>query len=392
MALKGTLKDFGIADILQLIGQQGKTGTLHLKAKDHQVDVAFAEGNIVGAESATRNKRDLIGNMLVRAELITEAQLEAALDAQKRTLQRLGDVLVSQRAIDAEKFKQMVQLQITETLYKLFTWKSGNYAFEQGEVEIDPSFTPLRAESVLMEGFRMVDEWPLVKKRITSYEMTFDRGKELPPPSFESNAFDAALDDALSGQAPEPTSSPDGVGEVERKVYLLAVSGRDVRKIIDSSCLGEFESCKALSNLVTREYLRPVALSGKKSKGGLEGGESLFERAGSALGRALLSLTVLAALGFAATRIDFGAVRVGGTSGTRYTDPAAQRFVSRQQIARIGAAIDMYRLEKGSLPEKLEALVEAGLLQADDLKYPWRDTYFYRRTDAGAFVLLPPLR
>ena len=41
MALKGTLKDFGIADILQLIGQQQKTGTLHLKAREEEVHVSF---------------------------------------------------------------------------------------------------------------------------------------------------------------------------------------------------------------------------------------------------------------------------------------------------------------------------------------------------------------
>ena len=51
MALSGTLKDFGIADILQLIGQQTKTGQLHLKAKDQEVHIAFKDGNIVRAES-----------------------------------------------------------------------------------------------------------------------------------------------------------------------------------------------------------------------------------------------------------------------------------------------------------------------------------------------------
>ena len=70
MALKGTLKDFGIADILQLIGQQTKTGQLHLKAKDQEVHISFKDGNIVRAESSTRKKKDLIGSMLVRAELI----------------------------------------------------------------------------------------------------------------------------------------------------------------------------------------------------------------------------------------------------------------------------------------------------------------------------------
>ncbi|MCI0672161.1 MAG: DUF4388 domain-containing protein, partial [Myxococcaceae bacterium] len=71
MALQGTLKDFGIADILQLIGQQQKTGTLHLRSRDQEVHLAFREGVIVRAESTTRRRKDLIGAMLVRAELIT---------------------------------------------------------------------------------------------------------------------------------------------------------------------------------------------------------------------------------------------------------------------------------------------------------------------------------
>jgi hypothetical protein len=101
MALKGTLKDFGIADILQLIGQQQKTGVLYLKSKDQEVQVYFRDGNIVRAESVTRKKKDLIGNMLVRAEVITEKQLESALETQRRTLKRLGDVLVSSGAISS---------------------------------------------------------------------------------------------------------------------------------------------------------------------------------------------------------------------------------------------------------------------------------------------------
>ena len=124
MALQGTLKDFGIADILQLIGQQQKTGTLLLAAKDQEVQIGFRDGSIVRAESTTRRKKDLIGNMLVRAELISESQLELALDTQRRTLKRLGDVLVSERILSAERFRQMMQLQATETLYRLFTWKA----------------------------------------------------------------------------------------------------------------------------------------------------------------------------------------------------------------------------------------------------------------------------
>lgn len=390
MALSGTLKDFGIADILQLIGQQQKTGRLHLKSRDQEVHVAFKDGNIVKAESTTRKKKELIGNMLVRAELITEAQLESALETQKRTLKRLGDVLVAGKMITHERFKQMVQLQTTETLYKLFGWKSGTYQFEQEEVEFDEAALALRAESVLMEGFRMVDEWPVIKKTITSYELTFERLKELPAPAIEADAFDAALDDAFAEEKKvEKKGEFKSIGENERKVYLLVNAGRDVRKLIDLSCLGEFETCKALLNLVNLGYLKIIAAEGRTHAVG--GGDSVVQRVAGAVGRVALSALMLAALVFVGSRVNLDAFSLS-SSPSSFADPAAQRVISRAQMSRIEAAIGVYRLETGALPQKLDALVEAGLLLQNDIRYPWREPYHYRRAEDGSFILLPPLR
>lgn len=385
MALKGTLKDFGIADILQLIGQQGKTGQLHLKARDQEVAIAFKEGAIVRAESSTRRKKDLIGTMLVRAELITEAQLDQALETQRRTLQRLGDVLTAQGAIGADKFRQMVQLQYTETLYKLFTWKTGTYEFEQVEVEPDPVFTPLRAESVLMEGFRIIDEWPVVRRRIVSPSMTFERQKELPPPPLKADEFDAALDDAVGGGS---AKGEGDVSEVERQIYAYALRGFQVRKIIDLSCIGEFETCKALLNLVNEDYLRVVPTVGQAED--FEEQESLLSRVFQVMGRVAVTMVVLAVLAFLGSRLDVAALGLG--SATTFSDPAFQRVLSQRQLGRVAAALEVYRLEQGKLPEQLDALVSSGLLREDDLRYPWRDPYFYRPLESGQFQLLPPLR
>jgi hypothetical protein len=390
MALKGTLKDFGIADILQLIGQQQKTGELTVTFKGDAVTVTFKDGNIIRAESASRNKKTLIGMMLVRAGLIDEAQLQMALDTQKRTLQRLGDVLVSSGFIAAEKFRDVVQLKTSETLFRLFTWHSGNYEFEQKEVEVDPAAAPLRAESVLMEGFRRVDEWPVVRKRITSLQMTFERRRELPPPQLTRDDFDAALDDAFEEGREEPAKGEfQSIGESERTCFLLAEPGRTVQRIVELSCLGEFETAKALSTLVNLDYLGTLP---PRTKGGDDfETDSRASAVLGAAGRIALTMVVLGGVVLIGSRLDFGSVRLG-PNATTYTDPAAQRFVGRQQVTRIEAALEVHRLEKGDLPNTLGELVEEGLLAPDDLRYPWRDEYFYRRQGEGAFVLLPPLR
>ena len=41
-------------------------------------------------------------------------------------------------------------------------------------------------------------------------------------------------------------------------MYEEIATGRDLRKLVDLSCLGEFETCKALYNLVKGEYVRAI--------------------------------------------------------------------------------------------------------------------------------------
>jgi hypothetical protein len=394
MALNGTLKGFGIADILQLIGQQQKTGVLYLKSKEQDVQVYFKDGNIVRAESTTRKKKDLIGSMLVRAELITEQQLTSALETQKRTLKRLGDVLTSSGFISPEKLKQMMQLQVTETLYGLFSWKSGSYEFKVEDVQTDgESVSPLRAESVLMEGFRMVDEWPHVRKKISHEAMTFEVLKPLPASKYQEKEddFDASFDDAFSEEKREENKGEfKSIGKAERRVFELIAPGRDVRKLVDLSCLGDFETSKALFNLVNLEYVRALQPTGRAASGG--GATGLLVQVGGMVARAVVTVMVLATLGFVGSRLKPDTWDLGDESASSFADPAAQRLVARAQQTRIEAALEVFRLEKGGLPERLETLVEAGLLQREDLRYPWRDDYYYRRTSDRQFILLPPLR
>jgi hypothetical protein len=142
----------------------------------------MSNGSVVSAEYAGRKARDKLGSLLVRGALITQEQLDEALGVQKRTLRRLGDILVDLGMVTKEQLRDMTSLQTTQTLYKLFHWKAGTYAFEPREVAFDrETVSPLRCEAVLMEGYRLIDEWPIVRRKITSTALTFDRVKLLDP-------------------------------------------------------------------------------------------------------------------------------------------------------------------------------------------------------------------
>jgi uncharacterized protein DUF4388 len=407
VALTGTLKDFGIAEILQLIGQQMKSGVLHLESRDDEIHIALAEGNVVRAESAGRKARERLGNMLVRAEIITREELDYALDLQKRSLRRLGDLLVELDFIAKDDLQEMTALQTTETIYRLFHWKSGTYAFEAGEVEWDAeTVTPLRAESVLMEGFRRVDEWPMVRKRITSTAMSFEPARPLEPmPAPEplaperTGAASAAAADADGdvdaafdglGEAPEERRGEfANVGEHERRVHALALPGRTVEKIVDLSRIGEFETCKALTNLVNLGYLRAIGPAGRTSTVGAHAQDG-WARLRTGAARVLATLAVAAALAGLAYWADPRGL-IAGADGASLGDNGAQRFLARCQVARLRGALEVYRLERGEYPAALGALVDAGLTNRRDLRHPWANEYFYRRGADGGFVLLPPI-
>ena len=93
----------------------------------------------------------------------------------KKTLQRLGFILVHYGIISIESLKQALQLQILQIVFRLFRWEDGDYHFSQETtIEYDRDYVvPVSAESILMEGARMIDEWPIIEKRIRSYDMVF---------------------------------------------------------------------------------------------------------------------------------------------------------------------------------------------------------------------------
>lgn len=395
MSLRGTLGDFGIADIFQLIGHQAKTGVLLLKDREIEVKISFVEGNVVKAEQSSRDKADLLGNIMVRAKALNQAQLENALVQQQRTLRRLGDILVEMAAVDRATLKEFARLQTTETIYRLFSWKAGTYEFVAEPVDYDDaSYEPIRSENILMEGFRMVDEWPAVRRVIPSADVTFRVLKDLPPVNSHGDDDDddllAGLDDALSGNDAPPGPAPRKIGAAERAVFAFVVPGRTVGEMIDLSRLGEFETSKALAALVSSGVLAVVATEANADR---DDGVGRAVRAELKLFG--VRVAVFAGIAAAIGVITFASGRVPGGLLDERAVPATRAVVDAQgqvALARIRRAIGVHVVERGRPPLQLQDLVDLGLLTERDLHAPYALPYGYRLVDGGRYELALPLR
>lgn len=229
------MKDFGLTDLFQLLGQQQKTGILHLQDGRNAIQVFFDKGAIVGVAFPNETTEDTtFGRSLIHGGLIDAEQWKKAYKIHKEKLLSIEKVLIQNRMVRQEDLTNLLRLLTFETIYGLFKWKGGNFRFEAKPVFYDSSFVePQSAEYLLLDVLRMVDEWPLLAERIPNFDIVMQKVDPL------------ATIDVLANTPWEKNRT------FQMEVVFELVDGqRTVQEIIDLSFVGEFDTCKNLITLM----------------------------------------------------------------------------------------------------------------------------------------------
>jgi hypothetical protein len=273
MALQGTVESFGLSEIFQLIEHQGKSGTLQIHTNEGVARIRFLDGRLIEAWSDKRSPAELIGGRLVRAGLVTPVQLGHALEQQSQNLRRLGDILTRMGAVRISEFQGILAVQHRETVYKLLRLKRGRFEFVPGSVELEEGVSlPMDVGGVLMEGFRQMDEWPDLLKKIPSEKSVYGRG--------------------------EGATAPSGLPDLLAKVLGLVDGVRTVREVVDLARAGDFLGWEAMVGLFGRGLITPVG-SVRRAKPEIRpvhGGRAADWVAGTALVAAAAALVLLFSL------------------------------------------------------------------------------------------------
>jgi hypothetical protein len=397
MALEGTLKDFSLADIFQLIGIQQKTGILTLTSEEDVVTVSFVGGSVVSADTQKKKLEDLLGTVLVKSGRVSEEKLQESLRTQRKTLQRLGHILIAEGRITHDDLREALRLQITQVVYRLFRWAEGDYSFKQeSSIEYDQEhFSPLSAESILMEGIRMIDEWPIIEKKIKSVDMIFVRARPLAPVAIkyeedepeEHDELGAALTGAQPVQKKEIVPPPpDAVvmSDYEAKVYEKIDGSRSVQQLIDLAGLGDFETCRILYDLMAREIIREVRLN---SPGEVVVRSVPRPQISPLLWHALTAMVLMAAMASAATMFFNPFNRLPPA----HQDPVLNDVLSAitlSHVRRLDEAIQVYYLQKRFYPDDLSELIRGRLIEEGTLTDAWGRKLSYESKSDGYRVIV----
>jgi hypothetical protein len=234
--LSGDISVISVAEVLQLLELQRKTGTLLVATRGGEVSVVVDSGGIALARSRGLRDEFLLGRFLIAGGVLTRDTLESVVN--HNTSQRpLGERLMELGLATETQVRGALERQTSELVYELVRWKTGRFAFEVGESDEAAQQLALHIPitALVMEGFRRVDEWRLI-------EGTFDFDEVL---FRDEIAIDRLGDHDLT---------------LQERTVLEAIDGeRTVREIVEDSRGNSFELCKILYQFVNSRLVRRKA-------------------------------------------------------------------------------------------------------------------------------------
>lgn len=241
MLLQGSLQEFSLPNVLQLVKMSAKTGVLTLSRMGERGQVFFRDGHVYFA--TVEPCVVPLGQRLLRAGRLTAKQLDEALAEQRASDgDRIGSILVVKGFIDRGILAEAIADQIEEAAFSLLSWTEGDFEFRGGEAADEDIIVELSVDGVIMDGARRLDEWDVIISSLGSLQHipTLTYGEDIASRGSVS----------LSADDWRLVSSVDG--------------HRDIASVIRECGLNRFAAAKALYRLAEAGLLemKPAAIQG----------------------------------------------------------------------------------------------------------------------------------
>src|SRR5947209_5804038 len=167
--LQGSLKEFGLVEILQMMELGGMTGAIHLKQindRNERIGIVYCkDGKLAGCTELDTGALTL-GDVLQQLGMAFAQQIDEAFARQLQDPfgKRIGERLIEMRVINETQLREALRMKALWIMRELGLWKDGSYEFvatpnannilPYGEESLD-----LEVMRVTLEMVRYADEW-----------------------------------------------------------------------------------------------------------------------------------------------------------------------------------------------------------------------------------------
>ncbi|MFT5233677.1 MAG: hypothetical protein ACI9UK_000554 [Candidatus Krumholzibacteriia bacterium] len=328
MALEGQLSDFNLAEILQLLASQQKSGFLNLETT-RQVVFIFDKGVLISTRDRRSRSRDPLESFLRAYGFFTEQQWKHVEYVSKNSSLDLSEILISESMLSEAELDSALKSLAQEMIFAGMKMRRGRYHFSPTK-DTPPGVKwryNLDVQGLLMESARRLDEESLLKELLPSQAITFSQGNKIMP--------------------------AEGLSDTGKRIMEMALAGLPLGRIIRQGHTESFVVRNLLKIWIDEGILKKHDPTGDEDE---DDSSSNSIKMNLSSGLRSLPLTIVALL------------LVGALGWFRWTAaPEANYHAGRdlreaQLRSEVITAARLFRYQKGEWPDSLGELVRAGQL------------------------------
>ncbi len=373
MEFTGDLSQVSVPQVLAAINNDMQTGILYLDAQTaaggEKLELWLDQGYVLQVDSPTRQNAWKLGEILVQGGLITSEERERALAEHNKTSKPLGAVLLELNLLRESLLSEVLLMQAQEDLHRSLVWRNGTYEFSVRPLRPrpGPQYSLVLADEVEV-GIWQLQEWPRLRALVPTPDICFSQTHQ--------------------GALPPELAEQYQLGEQEQRVFELIHPRRSVQLLGFLTRLESFEIYRSLALLM---HAGVIAQQKKTTRTNRTHGAGV-QRGLVFHGFTAVLILLLLALGISSF------LRVYETRSTQPTDQFAAQIdpwreaLTQAQLQRISTALEVYRIQQGDYPPRLQVLLEEELLSPQDLVYPDYENSYTYRPEGESYILVQPKR
>lgn len=187
--MQGSLSEFRLAEILQLVAVQQKTGLLRLVRGTQVVTFYFDAGILVSTLDRRLRQQDPFIDYLLRTGYLQPPMAEFLRTRLEDSKEDVTTILQAERFLNEEELRTALEDLAQELVHTTFTWREGTYQFIAGAEALEGLGFRVRMkiDGLLMEGARRADEWPRLQEKLPGPDVLLDAVRRLPTDLGERN-------------------------------------------------------------------------------------------------------------------------------------------------------------------------------------------------------------
>ncbi len=266
--LNADLENFDLTDIMQLITQQVKCGILSVENGSSRCSWIFNDGKLINFDCHFPDFTLDLESILLKSGQLTRTQLEQLHKKHEISHPReLEQALLRERLLSREKLEAINLRRLLETFIITLQWSRGHYQFiPTGEVGEEGFFPPQDTNFVMLEALRQIDEMAVMKQRLEPLERVFETTLTL---ALDSEDLDSEERRLIA------EGLRDQFNRDELEVYQLFDGRRSLEEILNSSSLGQSETCRIILDFLARGIIAPSSTIADPLPGAAEQEENI---------------------------------------------------------------------------------------------------------------------